>query len=321
MKDNGPDGSTGGPVPSRGNASSDSSRAPEGELTGYERYRLIKGERWNVLIAGEGDTLVFLHNGGGNLWNWAHQIQHFSSRYRVIAPDLPGFGRSHRPAESLTLDRFVSALGDMLEDLECDRPILVGNCIGASIALEYALREPGKVRALALFNVCGGPPMLSPGLRFVTGLQPRTAPGKTLHRIMLRGAGHRILRRLSAKFIYARGEPDLHPALRKSIENEERDPALRPSFYQLVTGLESFSVFSRVRETPEGFPPVFLGWGKQNRTLDPKWAGFIEDWLAPDSIQLIDEAGHMAIYEQPFMVNERLASFFEAGVESSRVGR
>jgi pimeloyl-ACP methyl ester carboxylesterase len=88
-----------------------------------------------------------------------------------------------------------------------------------------------------------------------------------------------------------------------------------------VTGLESFSVFSRVREKPEDFPPVFLGWGKQNRTLDPKWAGFIEDWLAPDSIQLIDEAGHMAIYEQPFMVNERLASFFEAGVESSRVGR
>jgi pimeloyl-ACP methyl ester carboxylesterase len=318
MKDSGPDGSIEGPIPCPGEKTYDPSWAREVDPAPHERYRLIKGKRWNVLTAGEGNTIVFLHNGGGNLWNWAHQIQHFSSRYRVIAPDLPGFGRSHRPAEPLTLDRLVSALGDLLEGFECDHPILVGNCIGASIALEYALRQPGKVRALALFNVCGGPPMLSPGLRFMTGLQPRSPLGKALRRVMLNSAGHPLLRRFNKALIYAGGEPDLHPALQKFIEREYHDPALRPSFSQLVNGLESFSVFSRVCEKPEDFPPVFLGWGKENRTLDPKWAGFIADWLAPDAVYFIEEAGHMAIYEQPLRVNELLGSFFETGMESRR---
>jgi len=111
-------------------------------MIGVQDSLLIQGKRWNVLTAGEGDPIVFLHNGGGNLWNWAHQIEHFGSSHRVIAPDLPGFGRSHRPANPLTLDDFVSGLGGLLGSLECRRPLLVGNCIGASIALEYALRHP-----------------------------------------------------------------------------------------------------------------------------------------------------------------------------------
>jgi pimeloyl-ACP methyl ester carboxylesterase len=280
-------------------------------MIGVEDSLLIQGERWNVLTAGEGAAIVFLHNGGGNLWNWAHQIQHFSSRYRVIAPDLPGFGRSHRPEAPLTLDRFVEGLKDLLGSLECDRPILVGNCIGASIALEYALRHPGKVRALALFNVCGGLPMLSRGLRIWAGLNPRTPLGKTLHRALIDCAAHPMMRRFHDPLLYASGAPDLHPALRECLDEERRDRRLRPSLHSLVTGLESFNVFTRPREKPGNFPPVLLGWGKQNRTLDAKWSGVIADWLAPEQLCLIEDAGHMANYERPGRVNDLLDSFFE----------
>lgn len=280
-------------------------------MIGVENSLLVQGERWNVLTAGEGDPIVFLHNGGGNLWNWAHQIQHFSSRHRVIAPDLPGFGRSHRPEAPLTLDRFVEGLEVLLGSLKCDRPILVGNCIGASIALEYALRHPGKVRSLALFNVCGGLPMLSPGLRFWAGLRPSSALGKTLHRTAIDFAAHPWMRPLHAPLLYARGTPGFHPALREFIDEERHDRRLRPSLHSLVTGLESFNVFSRPRIRPDDFPPVFLGWGKQNRTLDARWAGVIADWLAPEQLCLIEDAGHMANYERPARVNDLFDSFFE----------
>jgi len=281
-------------------------------MIGVENSLLVQGERWNVLTSGEGKPIVFLHNGGGNLWNWAHQIQHFSSRYRVIAPDLPGFGRSHRPEAPLTLDRFVVGLDDLLGSLAGDRPILVGNCIGASIALEYALRHPGKVRSLALFNVCGGLPMLGPGLRFWAGLRPRTTLGKTLHRTLFDFAAHPWMRALHAPLLYARGTPDFHSALREFLDEERHDRRLRPSLHPLVTGLESFNVFSRPRIRPDDFPPVLLGWGKQNRTLDSMWAGVIADWLAPEQLCLIEDAGHMVNYERPEEVNEVLASFFES---------
>jgi pimeloyl-ACP methyl ester carboxylesterase len=284
-------------------------------MIGVEDSLLIQGKRWNVLTAGAGDPIVFLHNGGGNLWNWAHQIEHFGASHRVIAPDLPGFGRSHRPADPLTLDDFVSGLGGLLGSLKCHRPILVGNCIGASIALEYALRHPEKVRALALFNVCGGLPMLSPGLRFWTDLNPRTALGKTLHRALIDCAAHPMMRRFQDPLLYAAGSPDLHPALREFLVEERRDRGLRPSLYALVRGLKSFNVFSHPREKPGNSPPVLLGWGTQNRTLDVKWAGIIADWLAPERLYLVEKAGHMTNYEKPEEVNERLASFLEMSGE------
>ncbi len=281
-------------------------------MNAIEETIVIKGLTWNIVMSGSGAPVVFLHNGGGNLWNWAHQLEHFSSRHRVIAADLPGFGRSQRPSGPLYLDDFVEGVAGLLKALDLDRPVLVGNCIGASIALEYALRQPEAVRALALFNLCGGIPMLTPGLRFWSGLRPRTPLGRALHRCLIEVAGHPFLRPLNARLIYANGEPSLHPALRQFLEEERRDPGLRPSLHPLVMGLDSFSVFSRPREKPDGFPPVLLGWGKQNRTLDVKWAAFIADWLAPDRLCLIEQAGHMAIYEQPGVVNESLKRFLES---------
>jgi len=272
----------------------------------------IRSQRWNIFDAGTGTPLVFLHNGGGTLWNWAHQLRHFSPGYRVIAPDLPGFGRSCRPLEPLTLERYVRDLGDLLEILDCDQPILVGNCIGSSIALEYALRQPQKVRALALFNVCGGPPMLASKLRFWVNLRPPTAFGRGVHRWFINQAAHPLLRRLSASLLDAGGEPALPAELQEFIRQQSLDHGLRASLYGLVKGLESFSVFSHSREKPENFPPVLLGWGVQNRTLQVKWAGVIAEWLVPDDFQLIENAGHMLIYEQPGQVNEMLDRFFQS---------
>lgn len=274
-----------------------------------EKSVLIHGRPWNVFECGRGEPIVFLHNGGGTLWNWEHQLRRFSSRYRVIAPDLPGFGRSHRPNEPLTLDYYVKGVAALLETLECDRPVLAGNCIGSSIALEFALREPEKVRALALFNVCGGPPMLSSRLQFLSTWRPHTAPGKFLHRSLIRCTEHPFVRRLNATYLYAGREPELPPTLRRFLQAQRRDTGLRSSLSRLISGLDSFSVFSRTREKPANFPPVLLGWGKENRTLDAKWAGVIAEWLCPNQLDMIENAGHMPMYEQPERVNKALDAF------------
>ncbi len=284
----------------------------ERSLEKYQTENIINGQPWNVFEAGTGTPIIFLHNGGGTLWNWAHQLKYFSSKYRVIAPDLPGFGRSHRPFKPLTLDNYASDLEELLKILDCPKPILVGNCIGSSIALEFALRHPEKVQALALFNVCGGTPMLSPHLQYWASLHPRTALGKTLHQYMLDAASHPLLQNLNTSLIYANGEPELPPALIQFSQQQKLNSELRASLYWLVMGLDSFGVFSRPRQKPVRFPPVLLGWGAQNRTLEVKWAKIIAEWLAPDPFLLIENAGHMPMYEQPKLVNEALEVFFQA---------
>jgi len=277
----------------------------------YQTQYIVHDQLWNVFEAGSGTPIVFLHNGGGTLWNWAHQLQQFSSEYRVIAPDLPGFGRSHRPSEALVLDTYVHGLSKLLDILDCPRPILVGNCIGASIALEFSLRQPEKVAAVALFNICGGVPMLNPRLQFWATLRPDTALGRMLHKYMINTASHPNAQKLSSNLIYANREPVLHPMLRQFIKQQQLDSKLRASLYWLVMGLNSYNIFSQPRQRPASFPPVLLGWGAQNRTLDASWSRIVAKWLIPDHDWLIENAGHMPMYEQPELVNEMLKVFFE----------
>ncbi len=271
----------------------------------------VHGQLWNICELGSGPPILFLHNGGGTLWNWAYQLEHFSTDYRVIAPDLPGFGRSHRPSAPLTLQAYLRDLSALLDILDCPKPILVGNCIGASIALELALRQPDRVAALALFNVCGGLPMLTPHLRFWATLRPSTRVGTALFRYILFVAGHPDIQQLNTHFLYARGAPPLHPALRRFTTQQRFNPALRASLYWLVMGLDSFSVFSQPRQRPVSFPPALLSWGAENRTLAAEWSSTIAEWLQPEQVWLIENAGHMPMYEQPAFVNAMLNDFLK----------
>lgn len=289
-------------------------------LDKYQKQLWVSGQPWNIVEVGKGTPIVFLHNGGGTLWNWSHQLERFSSQYRVIAPDLPGFGRSHKPSEPLTLNTFVQGFSEFLETLNCQKPILVGNCIGSSIALEFTLRHPDKVKMLALFNVCGGMPMLNPNLQFWAALRPRTGLGKVLHQRLINGMGHPLLQSLNRPLIFANGEPELHPMLAHFTKQQLLDPKLQASLYWLVIGLDSFNIFSQPRQRPANFPPVLLGWGAQNRTLAASWSKVIAQWLDPDQFWLIENTGHMPMYEKPALVNERLKSFFQSqATESIRV--
>lgn len=282
-------------------------------LEKYQVPLVVHGKIWNVFDRGSGMPIVFMHNGGGNLWNWAHQLEYFSPSFRVIAPDLPGFGRSHRPSEPLTLDAYVEGLSELLDILDCPKPILIGNCIGSSIALKFALQKPEKATALALFNVCGGAPMLNPYLQFWATLRPGAVLGKAIHRSIVNFMSHPGLQRLHSRLIYADNEPNLHPLLRQFAEQQRLDASLRASLYWLMMGLDSFNIFSQPQQKPIPFSPVLLGWGAQNRTLATRWAQVIAKWLAPNQFWLIENAGHMPMYEQPEFVNKILEDFFRQG--------
>jgi pimeloyl-ACP methyl ester carboxylesterase len=279
----------------------------------HERQtHLENGETWNVLEVGQGQPIVFLHNGGGTLWNWTHQLECFADSYRVIAVDLPGFGRSGRPLMPLSLPRYVHGFAQVMEHLELDRPVLIGNCIGAAIALEVALRSPQRMAGLAIFNVCGGLKMLPAPLAFWAGWRPQAPWVKRLQQFLFGLISHPDLQHLGAHHIYAHGQPDLPPALKRQVQAERRDPRLRGSLYHLALGLESFNVFTQTQRKPEHFPPVLLGWGAQNRTLEPRWADVIAQWLQPERLWLIPEAGHMPMYEQPTAFNSELEAFLQS---------
>jgi pimeloyl-ACP methyl ester carboxylesterase len=102
--------------------------------------------------AGEGPTLVLLHGAGDSAGTWSSIVKTFTPRYRVVIPDLAGHGMS-APAEG------PISVGQVLEGLEAvmaqgpqDPAIIVGNSLGAWVAMLYARAHPDRVARLVLVN-------------------------------------------------------------------------------------------------------------------------------------------------------------------------
>lgn len=104
----------------------------------------------NYVEAGEGFPLVLLHGNGEDHTYFKHQMAPFSDRYRVIALDTRGHGRSPRGTAPFTLDQFAQDLKDFLDEKGIERCHLLGFSDGGNIALLFALRHPQYVEKLVV---------------------------------------------------------------------------------------------------------------------------------------------------------------------------
>ncbi len=115
------------------------------------RFLTVRGLRMHVAEAGEGVPVLFLHGFPEFWYSWRHQLEHFRTRYRVLAPDLRGYGETERrgPYDVATLVGDVIAL---LDALGIDRVHLVGHDWGGALAWTVAIRAPERLRTLAVLN-------------------------------------------------------------------------------------------------------------------------------------------------------------------------
>ena len=96
-------------------------------------------------------TMLFIHGFGGNARQWQHQIEPFAERNRVLAPDLPGHGRSSRLPAGYGMEALVADLAAMLAEQGVTEPVvLAGHSFGGAIATDFALAYPQRVSRLVL---------------------------------------------------------------------------------------------------------------------------------------------------------------------------
>lgn len=106
------------------------------------------------LGAGQGEPVVFIHGSGPGASGHSNFKQNYpqfaAAGYRVLVPDLPGYGASDKPEAIYSLDFFVAALTGLLDALDIQRCVLVGNSLGGAIAIKLALDQPARVSKLVL---------------------------------------------------------------------------------------------------------------------------------------------------------------------------
>ena len=119
----------------------------------FERLRTRSG-RISVLSAGVGpETVLCLHGLGGTKASFLPTVAALSSRYRVVAMDLPGFGESDKPIGApYDAEWFARTAFHTLDALDVREAHLVGNSMGGRVAIEAGLMNRDRVRGLVLLS-------------------------------------------------------------------------------------------------------------------------------------------------------------------------
>ncbi|MDN4588199.1 alpha/beta hydrolase [Xenophilus aerolatus] len=110
-----------------------------------------------VEIDGNGETLLCIHGLGGSSNTWTPLLAALSD-FRVIRPDLPGSARSPLLAEPLSIEGYVSSIEALLAELGIESAHVMAHSLGTVVAQHLAVRNPGKIKSLALFGPLVAPP-------------------------------------------------------------------------------------------------------------------------------------------------------------------
>lgn len=258
---------------------------------------------------GAGPALLMLHGGGpgaSGVSNYARNVQALARHFRVLVPDLPGYGKSSKGvnADDPFGDRADAMLG-LLDALDIARAHVVGNSLGGACALQMALRQPARVGRLVLMGPGG------------VGIS-QNAPTAGLKRLLGYYAGEgptleKLRAFLSEDLVYdgsAITDEVLRARFDASIDPEViANPPLRaPKDLEAFKRLD-FLLDARL---PALTHPTLVLWGTEDRVNPPSGAMALQARLPACDVFLFSKTGHWVQWERAAEFNAVVAAFLAA---------
>src|SRR3989304_4886524 len=134
-----------------------------------EKFITIDGNKIRYLESGGTDkTIVLLHGIGASAERWEFVIPEFSKHYKVIVPDLIGFGHSDKPLVDYTTEFFSDFLSSFLQKLGIARTNIIGSSLGGQITAKYADEFVSSIQDCRFYMMdnCGHTPYVDDPKRF-----------------------------------------------------------------------------------------------------------------------------------------------------------
>ena len=115
----------------------------------------VEGVPTYAVDAGEGPPVLLIHGYGDSADGWRRVVPGLLGRHRVVAIDVPPFGRSGDPDVPRLIDFYADFFPALLDELEIDRATVIGHSLGGAIALHLTLGHPERVERLGLVAPAG----------------------------------------------------------------------------------------------------------------------------------------------------------------------
>lgn len=265
------------------------------------------------VVGGRGSPpVLFVHGlGSAGFLGWRYTLPTVAAHRRIAAPDLPGFGLSDKPDLRYGVPLFARTLARYIERCRLGRPVVVGASMGGRVALELALRHPGKVSRVVLVNSLGlgFPRTWAHGFLLLPGV------GETL--FQLTGAAlHRMppdsVRGLAARLRLATNpERTLDDLQLEALREIYADAGTAPAFLTTVRSLALRSADDVLSDLPRLGVPLRLIWGVRDPLFPVAQAERAHRLVPGSRLTLIEDAGHTPEIEQPERFLEALLPSLE----------
>ncbi|MCX7876827.1 MAG: alpha/beta hydrolase [Melioribacteraceae bacterium] len=140
--------------------------SPYGNLTTMEyeelkypfevkKIKLDDGRTLAFADEGKGDVIVFIHGLGSYSPAWQKNIEKLKEKFRCIAVDLPGYGKSSKEIHSGKMEFYADVVKELLDKLNIEKASIAGHSMGGQIGIVMALKYPDKVKSLILAAPAG----------------------------------------------------------------------------------------------------------------------------------------------------------------------
>ena len=273
-----------------------------------ERTVRVNGKQIFVADTGTGPAVVLLHGGGpgaSGVSNYSRNIEPLAENFRVIVPDMPGYGRSTKGVDRRDPFGYLADhIRGMLDALGIDRAHLVGNSYGGSCALRLALDTPHRVDKLVLMGPGGvgtsrGLP--SAGLRsllaYYGGDGPSLEKLRTFIRTYLVHDGDAV----PDSLIESRYQASIDPEVTAS------PPLQRPSGLRTLWRMD----FTRDRRLSGLSTPTLVIWGRDDKVNKPSGAAMLAERMPNADILITAKTGHWVQWERAELFNAVITGFLK----------
>jgi pimeloyl-ACP methyl ester carboxylesterase len=246
----------------------------------------IAGKQVYYEIHGDGIPLVMIHGSLCRHHLWHHQ-QPLSKQAQLVLLDLPGHGESEPLDGVITVHRLADTVAEFVEKLELGQFVPVGHSLGGAIAIQLALSYPHMIRGLVLVG---------------TGAKLGVLPA--------------ILEGLQSDYPAAInltiGQLGFAPKADSKVIEEVKLECLRcnPRIgYLDFVACNEFDMRTRI---PEIKVPTLILVGNNDQLTPVKWSQYLANNIPTSTLQIIKDAGHFVMTEQPSQLNKAITSFLKS---------
>lgn len=237
---------------------------------------------------GAGAPIIFLHGLGGNHLSWWQQVPYFMRSFECITVDQRGFGLSPDP-DGVFNGAHASDLSALLDHLEIDRAVLIGQSMGGWTIVGYALEHPERVAAMVMADTPGG--IFTPEMKFTRPREPISVDATPPIGSLPTYAADYFSRCPEMAFLY--DEIRIHGA------RPPADAGLR------LVGIRYDLAAVKRRLTM----PILCMVGEEDTLITPEIVKALASALPNSRLRTVPDSGHSIYFENPAVFNQLVRDF------------